>query len=67
MTDFIERLKKERDELGDKITALSTFIFNSPGFVDVSPTEQRLLVVQLDTMKAYAGVLQALLDLPRKC
>ncbi|QHR68071.1 hypothetical protein sortregn_49 [Escherichia phage sortregn] len=65
MTDFLERVRIEKADLEGKITALSQFIFNSPGFAKVNPTEQRLLVVQLDVMKAYAGVLQARLDLPR--
>lgn len=62
-TTWRDRVEAEMADLNAKITALDRFI-NQGGFVGkMSDDHVRLLLIQLDTMRAYERVLQARLAL----
>lgn len=59
--EWLARAKQERDELNERITALTRFL-NGRDF-DLPEQEEKMLQYQLTTMREYSGVLQARLDL----
>jgi len=62
-TTWRDRVEAEMAELNTKIADLDRFI-NQGGFVGkMSEDHVRLLLIQLDTMRSYARVLQARLAL----
>lgn len=61
--EWLTRAKKERDELNEKITALTKFLNDSDRSVDLPEQEEKMLSYQLTAMREYSGVLQARLDL----
>lgn len=50
--DFKERLKKEKEELGERLEKLNDFI-GSEGFNKIDSLQQSLLVVQSGAMLTY--------------
>lgn len=56
MDEFKIRLKKEFEELKDKISKLESFI-NSKKIDTVIQIQKSLLIVQLDAMQTYATCL----------
>ena len=52
MEDFEVRLRKERDDLAEKIEKLSLFMGTSP-FGNLEVIQVRLLRIQLASMKTY--------------
>lgn len=52
-----ERVVTEQKELEDKITKLTTFS-TTDFFRELSPIDQNLLSIQLDSMRAYNNVLK---------
>ncbi|QTH79813.1 hypothetical protein [Klebsiella phage vB_KpnP_ZX1] len=52
-----QRVLDEKNELNERIHKLSDFIAD-PGYLALLPADQRLLSVQLSTMKAYSEVLE---------
>lgn len=65
MSDFLERLNKEKAELDIRIEKLSTFI-NSSKFEDIDDCNQSLLVHQITIMKSYSWCLNERLKLLNK-
>lgn len=61
-TDFVERMRKERNELEDKIIKIRRFQ-DTPQYVDLSPEERYLLETQLGTMQSYYSILQLRINL----
>lgn len=61
MSDFIARIKKEFDDLSDKVKALRSFI-GSEKFNSISVDEQSLLKLQLRQMEPYLNTLKARLE-----
>jgi hypothetical protein len=57
MKEHVERMKKELDELGDKINKLGVFIYENEKFDTLSPFEQVAMIKQLGFMQAYRDVL----------
>ncbi len=57
MSTFLERIRKEKDELEDKLEKLENFIANNSLFSNLSDCEQKLMVIQLNTMMMYRYVL----------
>lgn len=53
MSNFLDRLKIERDELKEKIDKLGEFIDNNPEFDTISEMQRVLLVTQSNVMKIY--------------
>lgn len=62
MSDFLERLNTEREELNDKILKLTHFS-NTPIYVGLSKGNKLLLSKQLNTMVEYRDILDIRLDL----
>lgn len=56
MNDF-ERLKEEKAELLQRISALSFFIHVAPKYKELSTKHKRLLCLQLEFMQAYLLIL----------
>lgn len=56
MEDFKKRLIVERDELGDKIAKLESFI-ESPRFENLDKRNGDLLIAQRDAMRTYFVIL----------
>lgn len=54
---YYERLKEEKAELSNRISALSFFIHKVPKYQELSTKHKRLLCLQLEFMKAYLLVL----------
>jgi hypothetical protein len=52
-----ERLRYEHQELLLKINKLENF-YNSPKILAISEKQRDILYIQLQTMNAYAGILQ---------
>lgn len=55
--DYLERLKEEKTELSQRISALSFFIHVAPKYKELSTKHKRLLCLQLEFMKAYLLIL----------
>ena len=55
--ELIAKLKKEQDDLGKKLVKLDSFISNPDNSQTISDLQFNLLVVQYNTMSAYAKVL----------
>lgn len=58
MSNFLERLQIEREELKIKVEKLNDFIENNPSFDDVSEMQRVLLVTQLNCMAMYLYTLE---------
>ena len=56
MSDFIDRLKVERNELKDKLDKLNAFI-HGDNFEKVDRRQQHLLIIQAEHMKNYLEIL----------
>ena len=56
--NYIERLKEEKTELSQRISALSFFIHIAPRYKELSTNQKRLLCLQFEFMKAYLLVLE---------
>lgn len=56
MSDFIERMKVERDELSDRLNKLHAYI-DSPQFDEIGKLPQSLLIKQSAHMQSYLDVL----------
>lgn len=56
MNDYFERLCKEKDELDEKLTKLSSFL-NSDKFKNVNSEQQNLLKLQSKAMDMYSSIL----------
>lgn len=52
MSDFLTRLKAERDDLNEKMQKLNSFI-HSDKFDSVAPVQASLLKIQQQSMAAY--------------
>lgn len=63
---FLDRLKKEREELNDKIVKLNAFITGNTGFGDLSDGNKFLLCQQARIMIDYRDILDVRLELIRK-
>lgn len=61
MTDFIDRLKQEKDELYERLTKLRQFIA-SDKFDSVHPVQKKLLRSQVGWMGRYHRVLVSRLE-----
>jgi hypothetical protein len=61
MNNFKERLIKERNELSERISKLEIFI-NSSGFILIEDIQKSLLMIQLQSMKAYEQCLNERID-----
>ncbi len=57
MSDFKERVKKERIELNDKLSKLTEFIYSNDVFKTLSVEQQHLLVKQEEYMTRYREIL----------
>lgn len=55
--NYYERLKGEKAELSQRISALSFFINVAPKYKELSAKHKRLLCLQLEFMKAYLLIL----------
>jgi hypothetical protein len=53
---FLDRLKKEKDDLGEKLDKLSSFI-QSDNFGKIESNQRRLLKQQIGHMREYHAVL----------
>lgn len=63
MSNFLERLEKEDENLSNKIDRLVEFM-NSSKFDDLDPFQQSVLMIQLQAMRTYSECLnQRLLEL----
>jgi len=62
MSDFLERLMVEREELRAKMHKLRLFLC-SDKFLEIDKIQQDLLSIQIDTMNAYLSVLTARIEL----
>ncbi len=58
MMNYFERLIKEKDELSQRISALSYFIHIAPKYKELSTHHKRLISLQLEFMQAYLLVLE---------
>lgn len=56
MDTFLDRLKAEHAELGEKIKKLDTFLF-TPHSVDAGDVQRNLLLAQLAVMQSYQNIL----------
>ena len=56
--NYFERLKEEKTELSQRISALSFFIYVAPKYKELSTYHKRLLCLQLDYMKVYFLILE---------
>lgn len=67
MSDFIDRIKKEKEDLDIKISSLSKFLV-SPKFKELDMDNQDLLIRQYEIMENYSEILdmRLLLLLPDK-
>lgn len=59
MSNHIERMEKEHNELKDKLTALNSFIEHNDLFKKLDPCEQVRMIQQADFMKSYLDILHA--------
>lgn len=67
MNDYIDRMKKERNELKDKYEKLGSFIFGEETeFNNLDKTNQALLMEQLTHMKGYLTTLDTRLHISHK-
>jgi len=57
MTDYRDRVRKEKIELDDKLRKLNMFI-KSEAFTEVSDEQKTLLHMQSNAMVHYSGVLR---------
>jgi hypothetical protein len=57
-TTHIERMEKEMDELGERLTKLRQFIDLNPAFASLPEIERELMVAQREAMKSYLAVLR---------
>lgn len=57
MSDFIERLKIERNELDTKLSKLKLFI-ETDGFKSINLLQQSLLKIQAQAMETYYQCLE---------
>lgn len=53
MSNFLDRLKIERDELKEKVDKLNEFIDGNSQFDTLSEMQRVLLVTQFNVMKIY--------------
>lgn len=58
MSNFIERLQKERSSLEERIQNLNKFI-SEPAFMELPVVQQDFLVIQLHAMQTYLTCLKA--------
>lgn len=56
--NYFERLKEEKTELSQRISALSFFIYVAPKYKELSTEHKRLLCLQLEFMKACFLILE---------
>lgn len=56
--NYFDRLNAEKNELLQRISALSFFIHVSPKYESLSSKHKRLICLQYDFMKAYLLVLE---------
>lgn len=64
--NYFERLIKEKEELSQRINALSCFIHIAPRYKELSTNHKRLLSLQLEFMQAYLLVLDLRIEDIRK-
>ncbi len=62
MSDFLTRLKTERDELQEKLVKLNSFIYNE-GLATLHPAQAALLSTQADVMSTYRNILNLRIEL----
>lgn len=58
MSDYKERLIKEKEELSDKLDKLQQFIFANEKFSELDATNRALLIAQSDAMNSYENILE---------
>lgn len=58
----VERVKKEKDELDEKIRKLKTFLNDDEKLSSIGKEQAKLLGLQLETMEQYSGILWARID-----
>ena len=58
----VERVKKEKDELDEKIRKLKTFLNDDEKLSSIGKEQAKLLDLQLETMERYSGILWARMD-----
>lgn len=63
---YFERLINEKEELSQRISALSCFIHIAPKYKELSANHKRLLSLQLEFMQAYLLVLDLRIEDIRK-
>ena len=57
MSDYIQRMEEENEELSNKLVKLDKFIQSSPKFENLSSVEQELMKAQYHAMTAYSYIL----------
>lgn len=57
MSDYIERMKQERKDLGQKIKKLNAFIRDNDDFKKLDDLEQVRIIKQAGFMESYLSVL----------
>lgn len=65
MSDFLERLKTEKNELQEKLIKLESFIVSAK-FDDLAPVQQSLLKIQLYSMSTYSNCLNERIKWPEE-
>lgn len=60
--ELIKKLKKEQDELNEKLHKLDLFITKQDKSQTISDLQLNLLNVQCDAMSAYSNVLEMRID-----
>lgn len=58
MTNFNSKLKKEQDQLNDKLEELENFIMDDE-FVKIDEFQQTMITIQLSAMTTYLQCLNA--------
>ena len=59
---FIDRMAIEKNDLRDRFVKIEAFI-GTGKFLELSPIEQKLLELQLGTMRSYINILQTRFDI----
>ena len=62
-TDFLDRMKVEASELGEKIKKGMTFVMSNPKFNELDEAEKVLLTQQLNAMQLYSFCLTSRVQL----
>lgn len=65
--NYYERLKDERAELAQRISALGLFIHTAPKYEELTATHKRLLCIQLEFMQAYLLILDLRIEDIERC